>query len=119
MVGPRSNSGGASFNWFTLDNLALNGVGVTPNEPLAGNAPPDPRNFSTFFISGFAPAVSYELTGIINYNGPLGLNGAAEAARVDIAFGTVQPIPLPAAAWMLVAGILSLGLVARRRRAAA
>jgi hypothetical protein len=33
-------------------------------------------------------------------------------------FGTVAPVPLPAAAWLLVGGLAGLGAVARRRRTA-
>ena len=42
------------------------------------------------------------------------LNGA----RFGVATTTASPVPLPAAGWMLIAGLGGLGLMRRRKRAA-
>lgn len=48
-------------------------------------------------------------------------NGSGEQVGLSnlALFGTVAPIPLPAAAWLLIGGIAGLGAVARKRKAAA
>ncbi|RDC73420.1 hypothetical protein DLJ49_07595 [Rhodovulum sp. 12E13] len=76
--------------------------------------PPAPRGTNTYYIWGFQVASSYTLEGTLTYSGPLGANGRQEAAKVDIQFGSLTPVPLPPAATLLIVGIG--GLAALRRR---
>ena len=47
-------------------------------------------------------------------------NGKNQAGASHVSFyNSVAPVPLPAAAWLLIAGLGGLGVVARRRRTAA
>ncbi|MEE4120142.1 MAG: hypothetical protein V2I65_14090 [Paracoccaceae bacterium] len=115
ITGPRYNGGsGGAANTFALSGLSVNGMPVSPAGALEGPLPPAPRGTKTYYIWGFQIASSYTLEGTLTYSGPLGANGSQEAAKVDIQFGSLTPVPLPPAATLLIVGIG--GLVVLRRR---
>jgi hypothetical protein len=100
---------------MTMTGVSVNGTAVGDILGAVSGA----RVTVNWLVSGFASlAGSVTLTGTLNYFGPLGTNISAEQARIDVTFGTVpQPIPLPAAGWLLLAGLGARGAVARRPRA--
>lgn len=113
ITGPNTGTG----SYFSLTGVTVNGEAAGD---FTGAMPPDARTTVTSIISGFALSGStITLLGTLNYFGPLGTNISAEQAAVNVKFGEFAPIPLPAAAWLLLAGIGGLGMVSRRRRAAA
>ena len=88
---------------FTLKTL-----GLAPSFAIDGGAVGDVGlAFSAIFNNGRSVIVGYDNSGA----GP-DFDYDDLVARIDVA-----PIPLPAAVWLLAAGLGGLGFVARRRRA--
>ena len=93
----------------TLTNLVINGVGqsnITPNGAFT----------ETFFARGdLNPVSSWNITGEITF---LNTGTSQERPAWDFRFRDPSPIPVPAALPLMLLALGSLGLVARRRRAA-
>lgn len=106
MVGP-----GPDGNYFSLSDLTVNSVAVSGDVVGSTTAP---RTFEDFYLSGFGFG-DIALTGTISYFGQIG-DTQSEGARVEFALGNVAPVPLPAAGWLLLAGLGGLGIAARRRK---
>lgn len=66
-------------------------------------------------ITGADFAADWNLTGFITFTGPFNKDGSSYAAQFKLV--DTAPIPLPAAAWMLLAGLGGLFVVGRRRAA--
>jgi len=92
---------------ISISNLVINGTNVGD---FTG------AGFLDFTVTGLAPSTLFNLSGAINRSGSFGIS--QELSRVEFVAGSVAPIPLPAAAWMLIAGLGGLAAVARKRRAA-
>jgi hypothetical protein len=113
--GPRDLTDPSIDNYFTLTGLTLNGVSISD---IVGDTSA-PGSNEDFYISGFGTPTTIMLSGTLNYFGTLNLNGSSEAARVEVRFGNVAPVPVPPA---LALGALALGglaVYARRQRRAA
>lgn len=99
-------------NFIALTNLQLNGHPVPNTGALGG--------FSSAVeyveVSGIDFTADWSLTGDVTFtftSGPDGARGSSPAAQFKLT--QVEPIPLPAAGWLLIAGVG--GLAALRRRA--
>ena len=114
ITGPRYFSNGNEPNYFSFTGLTLNGMPLAPSNALIGITPPDRRSTLSFYVWDFAQAPSYTLAGTLNYAGTLGVNGSSEGARAEFRFGSVTPVPLPAAVWLLIAALGGLWSFARR-----
>ncbi|MGI1661687.1 VPLPA-CTERM sorting domain-containing protein [Palleronia sp. KMU-117] len=92
--------------WIT--NLIVNGTSLGAVTSAASEGVLD------FTVTGVAVSTLYTITGKIHRTGFFG--SSQEGSRIDIVAGYVPPpaIPLPAAAWMLLAGLAGLAAVARR-----
>jgi hypothetical protein len=96
-------------NFIALTNLALNGHAV-PNAGALGGFSADPEYVQ---VSGIDFASDWSLTGDVTFTDDGSSRGSSPAAQFKVT--NVAPVPLPAAGWMLVAGVA--GLAAMRRRA--
>jgi hypothetical protein len=119
VTGPNDNGGPQGGTYMTMTGVSVNGE-------AAGNilgAVSGARVTLGWLLSDFAALPGgVTLTGTLNYFGPIGRNISAESARIDVTFGNVPtpaPIPLPAAGWLLLAGLGALGAMARRGHRAA
>lgn len=95
-----------------LTNLVVNGTSLGDVSDSNLNA------FQDYTISGvdFSSGI-FSITGTINRIGPF--TNSQESARIELVAGTVDPIPLPAAGWLLLAGVGGLAAAARRKKAKA
>lgn len=118
ITGPNTGGGAQNGTTLSMTGVSVNG---SPVGDIVG-ATTAPRLTTDWLVSGFAQlAGNVTMTGTLNYFGPIGTNISSEAARIDVTFGTVPtpaPIPLPAAGWLLLAGLGALGAAARRKRSA-
>jgi len=100
-----------NFKLSTIDNVptfSFSGAGsVTRTAPFSGN-----DDLGRFEISGLFGGATIDQLVFRAASVPSG-------DTHDYAIESVNPVPLPAAAWLLLAGIGGMGLVARRRKAAA
>jgi hypothetical protein len=80
---------------------------------------------SSLYLSGLATNSVYQVDGLPNISaatGPQGsfgvkVNGVSGSATFGIVRETPAPVPLPAAAWLLISGLGGLGAFARRKAA--
>jgi hypothetical protein len=106
----RGNEGG-SGNFVRLTDLAFNSQDLTPSS-LESN---DDFNLGNFlFLTGIDGSQDWTLEGKVFINA-----GSQAKPAFQVKIGELEPavIPLPAAAWMLLAGIGGLVAVGRRRAA--
>jgi opacity protein-like surface antigen len=96
-----------------LSGLELNGTAVAPASISTNSA-----GESFWFILDAFSNDTFELTGIFSASG---LTNSNEANRFEIIAGNYTPevIPLPAAAWLLLAGVGGLAVAGRKRRQSA
>lgn len=109
-----SENGGNAFNYdptfgsglFTIGGLA----GVTATSSGVGALQITPAvNDWYLVITGFGSSNTFNSFG---YR-PIG-GGGTDGTEI----GTVEPVPLPAAAWLLLSGVGGLGVLGRRRKVA-
>jgi hypothetical protein len=106
-VADRDGSGELWLTDLVVNGTALGAVTVETDE-----------GFQDFMVSGLTAGLSeYTITGVINVSGSFGTS--QELSRIEIRAGSLpNPIPLPAAGWMLIAGVGGLVALKRRRKAA-
>jgi hypothetical protein len=93
-----------------LSDIMFNGGGVLGSVLSEDGA----RTYAT--ITGADFASDWNLTGDLTFTGPFGKTGSNYAVQFKLVETT--PIPLPAAGWMLIAGVGGLVALKRRRKAA-
>ena len=97
---------------ISITSLMINGMGVDSAPFGLDNA------FQAYSVTGFGTLSDFTITGSLIRIGEVA--GTQQSRpRVDLIAGSadvIDPIPLPAAAWMLLAGVAGLGAVARRRK---
>jgi hypothetical protein len=100
------------FGALALSNLLVNDTLALPD--LAG------EGVSYLALGGFDADVDFKLTGTgqFDLDGSRSNVGSNLAAQVKFTDLDVAPIPLPAAGWLLLAGVGGLGAMGARRRAA-
>ena len=99
-------------NPLSVSSIIVNGTDLR----LLSNA----GNFADYMVTGLPFSLTgFTITGVLNRSAIVG--NPNERTRLDIraAMAPIPPVPLPAAAWMLLAAFGSLGAMARRRKAVA
>jgi hypothetical protein len=92
-----------------IDNLQLNGTDFGPL--VADNL------FSWLVFTGLDVSAPWMLSGNIHFSDTATNLTAAPSLQVRLA--DIEPIPLPAAIWSMLAALAGLGVIGRRRRGAA
>jgi hypothetical protein len=79
---------------------------------------------ATFLLTSSPPQFAYDSNGLPNFGATnhagsftIELNGVSSSVGFDILGARPAPVPLPAAAWLLVSGLGGLGALARRKAA--
>lgn len=107
----RINARGGGAQTFSVTQLAINGMNVQ-NLPL--NVQQAKRRYS---VTGFSLTADFTITGtLLRAGNSLGL--LRQRPRIDFNMGKTEAVPLPAAAWLMLAGLGGLGLAKRLRRTA-
>jgi hypothetical protein len=113
---PISNQGIRQFNLFADDNSGFSspellGSFTAADANCVGCTPAQADAFNLAQVFGFTPtAASYVRLQILSNYGNTDTTGISEAAF------EVAPVPLPAAAWLLLSGLGGIGALARRRK---
>lgn len=76
--------------------------------------------FLTYGLNGTSTAWEFLYNSTIGSYGPnnpcpFGVSGTCPATELGFIVSTVQPVPLPAALWLLISGLGGLGLLRRRQ----
>jgi hypothetical protein len=95
--------------------LALAGV-----SGLAGTATASiVENVDLTFASGATFGYTYTPSGITLFPGGLSETSAINVGGADpLVSGTATPVPLPSSVWLMLTGLIGVGAMARKRRAA-
>lgn len=105
----------ATFNSVSLLPVGnLPGVGVSVSDAIMGEFDrEEDRTFDfTVTFTGLVPGTyDFVINALVD-----GATVAIESDRIIVTNGEMTPIPLPAAGWMLLAGLGALGAMRRRRR---
>lgn len=118
----RPDAASLSFDDLSLGNairistarsatITLTGIDGTPFALTVGEIGSSAFNGAILYSEGFRNG--FVLSGTLDVT-----KGGNAANRIGIEAGNVAPIPLPAAAWLLLSGLAGIGLLGRRRRAA-
>ncbi len=100
-----------------VNGSSVGGVGSFDPVNTSGVAGDNTSNGAEFFPGSATTIMANQVFGIRFFEAP-GTNIASDVL-VDVTFNTIAPIPLPAAAPLLLAGLGGMAFVARRRKAAA
>ena len=110
----RTRSSDAPEGSASLTGLTLNGFALGDNVPAAGEG----IGAAYLQVFDFDFASDWTLAGVTRFawSGDL---PAGSRLGSQIKLTNLAPVPLPAAAWLLLGGVAALGAASRRRRAAA
>ncbi|MFI4914503.1 MAG: VPLPA-CTERM sorting domain-containing protein [Steroidobacterales bacterium] len=106
-----NNTTGTAGSGFQTDTVNLSGISGVNNDANFGVRLVSAYNPTLAGGTEYASATSVVSGSPVQYNNNSG-NWRIADVQID---GTLTPVPLPAAAWMLLSGIGGLGLLARRR----
>lgn len=117
---------GSVFGWYFADPQSSD-YGTPADRRGAWNG--TPTEFTEFFDNtlSFSPpnennlfdALWVEYTGTVVFNNGSGGTNTLSAGDATLSGDPLAPVPLPAAGWLLLAGLGGLGLAGRRKRKAA
>lgn len=118
-IGTSSGVYGVGFDYYAPDYPAY-GPQITLSVTFGDNSTQDILlPFSPTYMGGTAQTSFFALTSnldikSINFGGPNGTSDNSIIALTDLTIGAPNPVPLPAAAWMMLSGLGGLGAIARR-----
>ena len=108
--------------YFQLDQTVNLKANLTQNELLGsisnlGFTLSGPGGFT----AGGSNVTALDLSGLLEGAYKFDITGTASGIGIPVVAlaASVVPVPLPAAAWLLISGLAGMGVVARRRRQAA
>jgi hypothetical protein len=124
-LGKEASFVNSSFNFLgasVLTNTQATGTSVTTPGPIGPIATlafkfSGPSGDAVNGSPAVSPRLAFLLIGDIAY-AFFDDGGASNDADFDDMIVSIEVVPLPAAAWLLLAGLGGMGLVARRRKAA-
>ncbi|MEO0938944.1 MAG: VPLPA-CTERM sorting domain-containing protein [Pseudomonadota bacterium] len=110
----RDNKGNVEGSTFirnlTLDGMSLSTDSIAATNNSAGVLLTQPLDLS----SGFTLAGEYQFV----YSGLAQGQGSGSRPAIQLKAAEIPPVPLPAAAWMLIAALGGLGVLRRARKVA-
>lgn len=116
LLSARSSQTGASM---TVSDIVFTwGAGLTGPSSVADLTRSGNKGFAETWLATTANLASFNFTISGKVNGLKTMTGGDESVRFDIGLKNrtlPAPVPLPAAGWMLLAGLVTLGAAARKR----